>query len=539
MRWAMAMLASLLACGTWADSADDSVRLLREQQRQLDEIRRREQPQPTGEALPDAAAVVPSVALSAEGCLPVRRLRWQGDAPLDTATQDALGREYGGRCLDEAALTQLLRAANGVLLRQGNVTSRVWLREDAFKDGELTLQMVAGRMANIEMNGVARRAVQAALPGMKGEIFNLRDLEQGLDQLNRLASQRVVAELRPGEQFGESELWLRNTSKTQPYRAYVGVDSGGSPQTGRTVASLGLSADNLMDSSDFWSVMYRRSVTPPTDALMQGGSLYISQPWGRWTAALSLAASESEVPVVLPTLTLLSRTRSVAPTLHVGHVVARNANRIWTAQLAIGRREIRTTLAGELLEISSPINSFAEVGMQLISLSPLPWEGRLSVRQGQTWFGADRDSAAVSGLPRAQFERWRLDLRSGYETGLWRYEWEGAAQYSVQRLPGAEELVLADVASIRGFEESPVTAARGWFMRNTLSRAVGPVVRAYVGLDAGRGDTYAGWDELGSASLGARVGNSRQLLDVSVSRGWQRQLLPPSSRVMAQYSVVF
>lgn len=536
---ANAAMTLLLACQSWADSADDNLRLLREQQRQLDEIRRREQPQPAGEALPEAPAVAQAVTLPAQACLPVSRLRWQGEAPLDAADRAALGQEFGGRCLDEAALTKLLRDANYILLRQGNVTSRVLLREDAFRDGVLTLQMVAGRISLVEIEGVAKRVVNAALPGVQGEIFNLRDLEQGLDQLNRLASQRVIAELRPGAQFGESELWLSNKGRERPYRAHVGVDNGGSPRTGRAVASLGLSLDNLVGSGDFWSVMYRRSLASPTDALMQGGSFYASQPWGYWTTAFSLALSESEVPIVLPTLTLPSRTSSVASTFHLERVVARSAIRIWTTQLAVGRRETRTTLAGERLEVSSPTNSFVEAGLQVSSLSPLPWEGRLGFRRGLTWFGADHDSGAVAGLPRAQFERWRLDLRSGYGAGPWRYDWEGSAQYSPDRLPGAEELALADAGSVRGFEEAPVTAGRGWFMRNTLSRALGPVVRAYAGLDAGRGDTYAGWDWLGSASLGLGASVGRQSLDVSVSRDWQRQFSPPSPRLMARYGVSF
>ena len=45
---------------------------------------------------------------------------------------------------------------------------------------------------------------------MLGEPLNLRDLEQGLDQLNRLRSVDLTADIAPGSQPGASRIILRS-----------------------------------------------------------------------------------------------------------------------------------------------------------------------------------------------------------------------------------------------------------------------------------------------------------------------------------------
>lgn len=522
----------------WADSGDDNLRLLREQQRQLDELRRQEQARPSGGALPDMTGTKPDVVLAPDACLSVSELRWQGDAPLDTSARIALAKQYSHRCLGEHELNELLRAANRELLHRGYITSRVLLREDAFQDGVLTLTLLTGRVARIEAEGVAPAEVRAAMPYISDGAFNLRDLEQGLDQLNRLASNHVQAELRPGEQLGESDLALGNQS-TRRWQGFAGLDNGGSPSTGRLVGNIGLSRDNLIGSGDFWSVAYRRSFSGTPGALTQGGSLYASQPWGYWTGSFSLFLSESEVLVRLTTQTLQSRTTTVFPTLRLDRVLQRDATGIWSAQLALSRRATRSLLDGELLDVSSPTNSVAELDLQFEGLAPWPWGFRLSRSQGLTWFGADRDNAATVGLPRAQFEKWRLDLHTAYAAGYWLYQAEGSAQYSPDRLPGAEEMALGDAGSVRGFQAEPVTAPRGGYLRQTLARQWSRVLQPYAGLDIGRGQTPEGWDWLGSLSLGLRVKARSQALDVSVSRDWRQLVSSPSPRLMLRYSVSF
>jgi hemolysin activation/secretion protein len=227
--------------------------------------------------------------------------------------------------------------------------------------------------------------------------------------------------------------------------------------------------------------------------------------------------------------------------LRLERVLHRDASSIWNAQAGIARRKTDSRIEDERLEISSPTISIAELAVQYDGLAPLPWGMRLSHSQGVRWFGADRDTAETiaAGLPRAQFEKWRLDLHARYRTGKWLYFAEAAGQYSAQRLPGAEDLVIADTGSVRGFQDTGVSARRGWYLRQTLMHFFNPVLQPYIGLDSGHGLTEEGSDWLGSSSVGLLINARRQTLDISFSPGWRQEGTSPSPHVQARYSASF
>lgn len=538
---ALRLILPLICSQAGADNNnDDTLRLLREQQQQIEQLRRQEQARPSG--VVDAAIPAPATAvtLPTTQCLPVQQLHWEGEAPLAASERTRLARQYTPRCLDETALTALLQEANLALLRAGYVTSRVLLRDDAFEDGVLRLNQVTGRIAVIKADGLQPLEWQAAFPAIRAGAFRLPDLEQGLDQLNRLFSNQVQAELRPGAKLGESELWLSNLA-TARWHGFAGLDNGGSPATGTTVANVGVALDNLIGSGDYWNLSLRRSFSGDDAALSQGLSLYVSQPWGYWTGSASLALAQSKVPLVLPGITLHSRTATTLPGLRLERVLYRDANAIWSAQAGIARRKTDSRIDDERLEISSPTHSSVELALQYDALAPLPWGMRLSRAQGVRWFDANSDTTETiaARLPRAQFEKWRLDLHTRYRSGNWLYLAEAAGQYSPQRLPGAEELTIADSGSVRGFQDTGVSVRRGWYLRQTLMHFFSPVLQPYLGLDGGHGLTWEGSDWLGSASVGVLINARRQTLDIAFSPGWRQEGKSPSPQLQARYSVSF
>lgn len=533
-----ALLWTIAAPAALADSNEDSLRLLREQQLQLEQLREQDHPRPSGSE-DIAPPPTPSVTLPTQTCLPVTTLRWQGEAPLPQSAREALAQQYSHRCLDEAALNQLLRDSNLILLRAGYITSRVLLRDDAFQNDQLTLTLLGGRISRVQSDALSEAEIAAALPQITAGFFNLRDLEQGLDQLNRLASNQVTAELRPGVGLGESELWL-SKQPGRRWQGLAGLNNGGSPHTGRTVASAGLSLDNSLGYGDFLHLAYSRSLSDDSARLTQGISLYASQPWGYWTASASLAHSESKLPLPLSSITLRSRTLTTQPGLRLDRVLHRDGDSLLSAHLGLSRRKTHSTLEDERLDISSPTHSVMEVGLSHEGLLPLPWSIGLSHSRGLRWFGADHDSAATAGLPRAQFEKWRLNLSAHYRHGPWYYLAEATGQYSPHRLPGAEELVVGDGSSgVRGFQDEVVAVGRGCFLRQNLTRALGPRLQPYIGLDAAHGQTPEGPDWLGALTLGLRAGFHRSTLELSVSRGWRQEVSAPPPRLQARFSLSF
>src|ERR1051325_10368462 len=129
----------------------------------------------------------------------------------------------------------------------------------------------------------------SAFPGVAGGILNLRDLEQGIDQVNRLQSNAAKIDIQPGTEPGASDVVVRNEIRKR-WLASVGVDNSGVPATGDAIYSASLGADHLLGLNDFFNLSYRHSgdIGPPASS--DNVSFFGSAPYGYWT--FSLAASE-------------------------------------------------------------------------------------------------------------------------------------------------------------------------------------------------------------------------------------------------------
>lgn len=60
------------------------------------------------------------------------------------------------------------------------------MTEQDLSHGELTLEILEGRLEKIELDGQTPAMLRTVFPGAEGHILNLRDIEQGMEQINRL-----------------------------------------------------------------------------------------------------------------------------------------------------------------------------------------------------------------------------------------------------------------------------------------------------------------------------------------------------------------
>lgn len=66
----------------------------------------------------------------------------------------------------------------------------------------LHIAVLEGKLQQIRLEGVPSRTLLMTFPGMEGKILNLRDIEQGMEQLNRVRQTPVEIEILPGSQQG-------------------------------------------------------------------------------------------------------------------------------------------------------------------------------------------------------------------------------------------------------------------------------------------------------------------------------------------------
>lgn len=466
-------------------------------------------------SMPLAPALAPGV------CLPVQALRIAGVTLLTREAVTALAPKEQG-CLDRTRLNRLMHELTRMYVQRGYLAARVVPEMAA---GVMTLRVIEGRVDRVVG---ARPGAEWLLPDVVGRPLNIRDLEQGLDQANRLRSVQMRAEILPGQTPGTSTVHLIET-RSAPLQGALSLDNRGYDATGRTVVGGSLAYDNPTGHFDFVSLSLEHSLGHARYS--RRGALFYALPRGYWT--LSLFGSKSEYlntqRLVYNTVELTGRSDQLGARLD--RVVGRSQNAISSAHLQLTHKRVRNYFLDSLQRISSPTLTVVEAGFERSSLHA---GGGLSVEaaleQGMPWLGADRDhQAPVEGWPRAQFLKAHLSvslsqhLRPGAAVPLV-LESRLYAQASGDRLPAIEQLELADSNMVRGFRHHSLSGAVGWALRNTLStrRQLGKTsVSPRLALDVGRVLQHGsprGQASLAGGGAGLAVSAGRLSLDLEYSR---------------------
>lgn len=124
-------------------------------------------------------------------CLVIKRVELMNiDAFPNAGRLIQWTKQAQGNCLDEKGLSSLRDTLQWQLVADGYITSHAVFTEDSYVDGTLFLTLIPGRLASIEHHEDSQSYAQlnTVFPGRQGDLVNLRNLEQGLDNLQRLPS---------------------------------------------------------------------------------------------------------------------------------------------------------------------------------------------------------------------------------------------------------------------------------------------------------------------------------------------------------------
>ena len=223
--------------------------LLLQNQQQREELER---------SIPRPAPARPLPVSGSGPCFTIHTITLSGATLISPKTRQTLVAPWQGRCLDMAKITELLAHISDWYISRGYITSRAFLTEQDLSGGQLNIVVLEGRLEAIRLEGETPRMLKMAFPGRVGGILNLRDIEQGMEQINRLRAEPVQIEILPGTQAGYSIVNL--TAKPEfPLSASVSLDNSGQKSTGEDQLSGVLTANNMLGLADKWFVSGGRS----------------------------------------------------------------------------------------------------------------------------------------------------------------------------------------------------------------------------------------------------------------------------------------
>lgn len=217
-------------------------------------------PGPAPKVLPDAAPAQ-GIALSGDQRVLVRAFVLKGVTALPEAQLQALLQPYTGRELSFAELSAAANAVSDYYRARGYFLASATLPAQELGAGQVTLQVLEGRVSSVEMRPDASVRLDAArsrryLDALvrPGQPVEESSLERALLLTQDLPGVRARAELSPGAALGETAVAVDLTEGAL-LDGSIGVDNSSNRYTGRTRATAGVNFNDPSGNGDQISLL--------------------------------------------------------------------------------------------------------------------------------------------------------------------------------------------------------------------------------------------------------------------------------------------
>ena len=523
--WGWGLLLTVAAANVAAQTGTD----VAAQQAILQQQRERSQEEQAAAAAPDVrlgrpAAAVQDYPANEQPCFPIRRARLDGEQA--ERFQWALGAAgtAQGRCLGTAGINVLLARVQNALVSAGYVTTRVVAAPQDLRVGTLSLVLVPGRVRAIRFAspapgtaGAAQPSLLNALPARAGELLQLRDIEQGLENFKRVPTAEADIQIVPGEKAGESDLlvaWRQERS----WRLSLSVDDGGSRSTGRYQGSLTLSVDNPLGLNDLFYASLSNDLSSngasgPRGT--RGHSLHYSLPLGYSLLTFSGNDSDYRQSVAGATQNYVYSGTSRNLDLKLARIVYRDAARKIGLCLRAYQRISNNYIDDTEVVVQRRRMGGYELGASLKQfLGSATVTGNLTLKRGTGAFGSlpAPEETFGEGTARPRLVNADLSLSQPFSMAGARFDYQGSwrAQWNRTALIPQDRFAIGGRYTVRGFDgESSLSAERGWLLRNDFNWSPGGAsFQPYLGIDyaelAGPSVVRLAGTRLAGAVLGVR-----------------------------------
>lgn len=488
---------------------DRQDRLLQEQQRRLDDLR----DLPGQQSSPAPVPAAPDTR-----CFPIDTIEVKGADSLSEATRARLVQPWLGQCLGVAQLNALLKAITDHYLAMGQVTSRAYLAQQDLSTRHLEVQVVEGRLEGIRSgkgSGFSARELTMTFPGAVGERLNLRDIEQMVDQLNRLPSNQAAMELVPGSTVGASVVDVRNTP-AKAWRANLSRHNDGQRSTGEQQWGYGLEWDSPLSLADQLLVRGSHDAVSDYQHTSHSEMLNYNLPWGWWNFNYAYSQSAYRSQAVANNFAFKQTGETQNHQFRAERVIHRDS--VSKTALNAGLAYLRSNnyvedsrlknSSNRLSEAQLGINHGRRIGTAFVNLD-------LGMQQGIGAFGAQPRQTDTRGDPDARYRKYTITLSYLQPFAMWGQRLSFSSLFTGQRsqdpLFSPQRLSLGGLSSVRGYKDQFLTGDSGGYWRNDLrwSRPVAidwlrPLLAEFgasVGYDQGviRHDHFSG-DQHGRVS---------------------------------------
>ncbi|WP_272522417.1 ShlB/FhaC/HecB family hemolysin secretion/activation protein [Providencia sp. PROV202] len=406
-------------------------------------------------------------------CFPIDKIQFVGATQLSITIQDQLTSTYLNRCLTLSEIHGLTKLVTNYYIEQGFITSQAIIPEQDLSSHQLILQVIEGQIEAIEIEDSPERLAHQIFPHQRSNILNLRDIEQGLEQLNRLSSAKYTIDIQPGTQNGYSRIIIHKQGKKWPITSQLNLDNSGMKATGKQLLTGSLTADSLLEFGEQWSF----SASTDTDFSRSHHSRYtvaaINVPYGYWSYRYQFYRNSTLQPFKTSGQQYRYEGKNTNQQFDVSRLIYRDGKQRLTLQGSLKHKKANTQLASQTLSISSPtLTSLLFTPQYSTTLGQGYFTFNPTAEWGISAFGASSDTLAKDS-PRSHYRKFSLSSSYQYffSNGL-TYLTSFFGQYSPDNLYGIERISVGGQYSVRGYHEQSLSGNRGGYWRNEINKDI-------------------------------------------------------------------
>lgn len=408
-----------------------------------------------------------------------------------------------GRCLGAKGVNLAMSRVQNAIIERGFVTTRVLAAPQDLNTGVLALTVVPGTVRSLRFaKDVSKRATKwNAFPIKKGDILNLRDIEQGLENLKRAPTAEVDIQIEPAEGAnaspGESDLVIEYQQRF-PFRLTLSADDAGFDSTGKYQGGITLSGDNLLMLNDLFYLNYNHDLGGGESGKRgsDGQTMHYSLPFGYWLVGLTTSSYDYYQAVSGLNQTYIYSGRSQNSDIKLSRLIFRNAvnktSLFWRGFFRKSSNYIDDTE----IEVQRRRTAGWEIGFnQSWYLGQSLLDYQFAYKRGTGALNALEAPEESFGEGTSRMQILTADLsfnlpfitQSPWGEQALAYSANFRGQYNFTPLTPQDRFSIGNRYTVRGFDgQWSLSADRGWFLRNELSAWIANSGQAiYGGLDYG------------------------------------------------------
>ena len=426
----------------------------------------------------------------------IKQIQLDG-VPKELSFLNKIARKHEQKHVTVSDITNIRNAFQRKLLDKGYVTSQVYIPEQNLNAGTLQFMVIPGRVEDIRYSdSSAHGPWRTAFPVRPGDILNIRDIEQGLEQMKRVSSQSVTMKLLPGTSVGTSIIEL-SIKQDKPVHGSISFDNSGLESTGVYQGSFTTSFDQVFRANDTFTMSLSGDLSGAGSIKgTRAASLNYVIPHGKDTFSLSFSKSRYHQTIQSNPYDFTYSGKSTTMKAKWNHVWSRTQREKRAFDISISTRHNHRFVN----DMEIPVQALRTTSMEFgVSNRKYIGNATLYSRLGFQWgigaLGAqpEHKASVAMGGPTSRYHMWLVDVDyrkpfiMGHRPASFTSSFHGQWVQGGKRVYSVDTINIGNRYSIYGFDgEYTLMGDSGWYVRNEVSSVIPRLnTEVYLGFDVG------------------------------------------------------